>query len=58
MVFIMFSIEIQVTFYMKDQVNKPYSQKKRTWSGVYPEKKQMLELIDNDFKVAIIITLN
>ena len=28
----MFSIECQDTFHMKDQVNKAYSQKKRTWS--------------------------
>ena len=28
----MFSIEFQVTFHTKDQVNKAYSQKKRTWS--------------------------
>lgn len=54
----MFSIEFQVTFHMKDQVNKAYSQKKRTWSRAYPEIKQMLKLIDNDFKAAIIIILN
>lgn len=58
MAFIMFGIEFQVTFHMKEQGNKAYSQKKRTWSRSDAEIKWMLELTDNDFKVAIIIILN
>lgn len=54
----MFGIEFQVTFHMKEHGNKAYSQKKRTWSRSDAEIKWMLELTDNDFKVAIIIILN
>ena len=53
--FILSIIEFQITSHMKDPGNEAYSQKKRTQSKSDPGIKQVLKLINNDFKSSYMV---